>query len=157
MVETRDQSVVSNTTLLATFFVGNSLCALDTARVQEVIRVGSFTTVRHAPEQVTGVINLRGKIVTLIDLGMMLGFGKSVITPSSRIFIMEDRNEYLGVLVNAVGEMIEVGANQEESLPTNVSTRQGKFFRAVCRWGEQVITLLNHQEVLNESQFVGRA
>ena len=61
--------------LLATFFVGNTLCALDASRVQEVLRVGSVTRIRQAPDQVAGVINLRGKIVTLLDLGMRLGEG----------------------------------------------------------------------------------
>lgn len=79
-IEQHAQSV-----LLTTFFVGNALCALDAAGVQEVIRVESVTRVRHAPDEVTGVINLRGKIVTLLDLGMMLGLGKTVVTRESRI------------------------------------------------------------------------
>jgi purine-binding chemotaxis protein CheW len=55
----------AQTVLLATFFVRNALCALDASVVQEVIRPGSVTPVRHAPAEVCGVINLRGKIVTL--------------------------------------------------------------------------------------------
>ena len=88
----------SQTILLSTFFVRDSLCALDAAGVQEVIRLGSFTCVRHAPEAVAGVMNLRGRIVTLLDLGLILGFGQSTITPDSRVFILDDRNEFLGIL-----------------------------------------------------------
>ena len=63
-------------TLLATFFVGDALCALDAAGVQEVIRVESVTAVRHAPPEVVGVMNLRGKIVTLLDPRIILGLGQ---------------------------------------------------------------------------------
>ena len=68
MVETQIEPS-TQTVLLATFFVRDALCALDASRVQEVIRVETVTLVRHAPAEVAGVINLRGKIVTLLDLG----------------------------------------------------------------------------------------
>jgi purine-binding chemotaxis protein CheW len=155
MVETQIEQLTeqhAQTVLLATFFVGNALCALDAAGVQEVIRVESVTLVRHAPEEVTGVINLRGKIVTLLDLGMILGFGKTVVTRESRVFIIEDRAEFLGVLVDRVGEVIEVEPGQEHSLPVNIPAAQARFFQGICRTGSQVIALLNPREVLNESR-----
>lgn len=151
MIETQIASTAL-TTLLATFFVRDALCALDASGVQEVIRVESVTPVRHAPDEVAGVINLRGKIVTLLDLGLILGFGKSSITKESRIFIVEDRNEYLGVLVDKVSEVIEVEPGQAESLPVNIPSAQARFFEGVCRTGGRVIALLNSAEILNESR-----
>ena len=150
MVET-DIELKANTLLLATFFVGNALCALDASGVQEVIRVEAVTPVRHAPQQVAGVINLRGKIVTLLDLGMILGFGKSAVSRESRIFIVEDRNEFIGVLVDRVADVVEVERGQEEALPINIPSAQARFFQGVCRAAGQVIALLNAGEVLNES------
>lgn len=151
MIETQIESS-AQTVLLATFFVGDALCALDASGVQEVIRVESVTSVRHAPGEVAGVINLRGKIVTLLDLGMILGFGKSVISRESRVFIIEDRNEFLGVLVDRVGEVIEVEPGETDSLPVNIPAAQARFFLGVCRAGGRVIALLNPGEVLNESR-----
>jgi purine-binding chemotaxis protein CheW len=151
MVETQIEQA-AQTLLLATFFVRDALCALDAAGVQEVIRVESVTRVRHAPEEVAGVINLRGKIVTLLDLGMILGFGKSDITRESRVFIMEDRNEFLGVLVDREGEVLEVEPGQEDSLPVNIPAAQARCFQGICRAGGRVIALLNPREVLNEGR-----
>lgn len=151
MVETQTEPLTT-TVLLATLFVRDSLCALDASRVQEVIRVESVTPVRHGPDEVAGVINLRGKIVTLLDLGMILGFGKSAITRESRVFIIEDRNEFLGVLVDRVGEVIEIEPGQEESLPVNITASQARFFQGVCRAGGHVIAMLNPVEVLNENR-----
>ena len=151
MVETQIEQG-AQTQLLATFFVRDALCALDAAGVQEVIRVESVTKVRHAPEEVAGVINLRGKIVTLLDLGMILGFGKSEVTRESRVFIMEDRNEFLGVLVDREGEVLVVDPGQAYSLPVNIPAAQARRFRGICRTGGRVIALLNPREVLNESR-----
>jgi purine-binding chemotaxis protein CheW len=151
MVETEiEQS--AQTVLLATFFVRDALCALDAAGVQEVIRVESVTRVRHAPDEVAGVMNLRGKIVTLLDLGMILGSGKSTVTRESRVFIIEDRNEFLGVLVDRVGEVIEVEPGRKDSLPVNIPVAQARFFQGICRAAGHVIALLNPREVLNESR-----
>ena len=67
------QTGAAPTTLLATFYVRDALCALDAAGVQEVIRLTSVTPVRQASPEIAGVINLRGKIVTLLDTGLILG------------------------------------------------------------------------------------
>jgi len=151
MVDTQiEQSAL--TTLLATFFVRDALCALDASGVQEVIRVESITSVPHAPSEVIGAMNLRGKIVTLLDLGVILGFGKSVLTRESRVFIMEDRNEFLGLLVDRAGEVIELEPAKQELLPVNIPAAQARFFKGVCRAGGHVIAILNPGEVLDESR-----
>ena len=147
-----DTETTAQTTLLSTFFVRDSLCALDASGVQEVIRLGSVTPVRHAPEEVTGVINLRGKIVTLVDIGLILGFAKAEPTRDSRVFIVEDKNEFLGVLVDRVGEVYEMEPNRSEALPVNIPATQARFFQGVCRAGGHVIALLNLSALLAESR-----
>ena len=151
MVETAIE-VSAPTVLLATFLVRDALCALDASGVQEVIRVESFTSVRHAPEEVLGAMNLRGKIVTLLDLGVILGFGRSVLTRESRVFIIEDRSEFLGILVDSAGEVIEVEPGKGEPLPVNIPAAQARFFKGVCRANGHVIAMLNPSEVLNENR-----
>jgi purine-binding chemotaxis protein CheW len=152
MTETQLAEPGSQNMLLATFFVRDALCALDAAGVQEVIRVDSVTPVRHAPDQVVGVINLRGKIVTLLDPGIILGFGKSKVTRESRIFIMEDRNEFLGVLVDRADEVIQVERGGEQPLPANIPASQARFFERVCRAGGHVIAVLKPHEILNDNR-----
>jgi purine-binding chemotaxis protein CheW len=143
---------IANAVLLATFFVGDALCALEASVVQEVIRVEAVTRVRHAPQEVVGVMNLRGKIVTLLDPGIILGLGKSVPTRESRVFILEDRNEFLGILVGRAGDVVEVEPGEGESLPVNIPAAQARFFQRVCRAGGHVIAVLNPKELLNESK-----
>jgi len=94
------------------------------------------------------VINLRGKIITLLDAGMVLGFGKTTATRDSRIIIVEAKNEFLGLLVDRVGEVLEVEPNQREPLPVNMPAEQARFFHHVCRAGGKVLAVLNPTEVL---------
>lgn len=142
----------AQTTLLATFFVRDALCALDAAGVQEVIRLGAVTPVRHAADEVAGVINLRGKIVTLLDIGMILGLGRAPATRDSRVFIVEDRAEFLGLLVDRVGEVLEVDPDMEEPLPVNIPAARARFFRGVYRADGHVIAVLNPMTLLAESR-----
>ena len=97
----------SQTALLATFYVGGTMCGLDAAGVQEVIRVDSVTSVSHAPAEVAGVMNLRGRIMTLLDLRRILGLGRTDVTRQSRVFILENRNEFIGLLVDDAGDFTE--------------------------------------------------
>jgi purine-binding chemotaxis protein CheW len=142
----------AQTTLLATFFVRNSLFAIDAASVQEVIRLGSVTPVRHAPGEVVGVINLRGKIVTLLDLGVILSIGKATASRDARIFILEEHNEFIGLLVDRVGEVLEAESDREEPLPVNIPAAQGRYFRGVYRADGHVIALLNPSTLLAENK-----
>jgi purine-binding chemotaxis protein CheW len=138
------------TVLLATFFVREALCALDAAGIQEVIRVGALTPVRHAPADVAGIVNLRGRIVTILDLGLRLGFSKAVRCGESRIFIVEDRGEFVGLLVDRVDEVVEVERDRWQAPPANVRAGQGRFFQGVCRTGGRAITVLDPGPILAE-------
>ena len=144
-------SQAGQTVLLATFFVRDALCALDAAGVQEVIRLGAVTPVPYAPQEVVGIVNLRGRIVTIVDLGLRLGFPKAVTGAESRIFIIEDRDEFIGLLVDRVDEVVEVEHNDWQAPPANVNAGQARFFKGVCRARGRVITLLDSGQILSES------
>jgi purine-binding chemotaxis protein CheW len=138
----------SQTVLLATFYVRDALCALDAGGIQEVIRLGALTPVRHAPTEVTGILNLRGKIVTVVDLGLRLGYPPAVGDGNSRIFIIEDRNEFIGLLVDRVDEVVEVESSQWQALPANTPPAQEQFFKGVCQTSGRVIAVLDPARIL---------
>lgn len=138
------------TVLLATFFVRDALCALDAAGIQEVIRVGRITPVRHAPPEVVGIVNLRGRIVTVLDLGLRLGFPKTVADGDSRILIMEDRNEFVGLLADRMDQVVEVERDGWQAPPANVASGQGRFIQGVYRTRGRAITVLDAGPILAE-------
>ncbi|MGA3028683.1 MAG: chemotaxis protein CheW [Bryobacteraceae bacterium] len=144
------KSQAGQTILLTTFFVRDALCALDAAGIQEVIRLGPVTPVRYAPDEVIGIVNLRGRIVTIVDLGLRLGFPKAVAGNDSRIFIIEDRNEFIGLLVDRVDEVVEVERDHWQPPPANVNGGQARFFKGVCRARGRAITLLDAAQMLDD-------
>jgi len=74
--------------LVATFQLGGGRFAIDTNHIQEVVMTGDLTPVRHAPAYVAGIRNLRGRIITVIDLQVRLGLGRVQCDPANRILIV---------------------------------------------------------------------
>jgi purine-binding chemotaxis protein CheW len=144
------QTGASQPVLITTFFVRDVLCGLDAAEIQEVIRLGPVTPVCHASSEVVGIVNLRGRIVTILDPGLRLGLPKAVPGMESRVFIIEDRSEFIGLLVDRVDEVVEVDAKAWQPPPANVSCGQGSFFKGVCRAHGSVITILDAPRILAE-------
>ena len=140
--------MASETLLLTTFHVRDALCGLDAGRVQEVIRPGPITRVHHAPEEVVGIMNLRGRIVTVIDAAQRLGFPKTEYHAGCRIFLLEARDEFIGLLVDRVGEVLEVERERLEAIPSNVIANQRRMFLGVCRTDAHAITLLDADRIM---------
>lgn len=135
--------------LVATFFLGDAAFGLDTSQVQEVVRVGSITPVRHAAEFVLGVMNLRGRIATVINLGAKLELDRTEIDEDSRIFIVEWEGEQIGLLVDQVADAIAVDRALIKPAPENVRGIQGRQFKGVFQADSRLIALLDMETVLS--------
>ena len=84
--------------------------------------VGELTPVRHAPDYVAGIRNLRGRIITVIDLCVRLGLGSVEIGPESRILIADWKGEPVGLLVRRVADAIAIEARAIWSLRLLICT-----------------------------------
>ncbi len=134
--------------LIATFSLGSAAFGLDTAQVQEVVRVGNITQVHHAPGYVLGVMNLRGRIATVIDLAVKLGLDSSEVGADSRIFIVDWQGEQIGLLVDRVSDPVLLDKSDLKPPPENVRNIQGRQFRGVCHVSGMLIALLDTAAVL---------
>jgi purine-binding chemotaxis protein CheW len=123
---------------------------LDATGVQEVMRLGRLTSVHHALPEVLGVINMRGRIVTILDLGLRLGFEKAVPAPESRVFIVEDQGEFIGLLVDSVAQVVELERSSLEPTPANMASANSRYYKGVFRNGGRVTTLLDVDQVLTD-------
>ncbi len=134
--------------LISTFFLGQAAFGLDTAKVQEVVRVGEVTPVHSAPGFVLGVMNLRGRIVTVIDLGVKLELDRREPGADSRIFIVDWQGEQVGLLVDRVAEAIVVDQADLKSAPENVRNMQSRQFKGVFQVAGRLAALLDMAAVL---------
>ncbi len=134
---------------LCSFQLADALFGLDTMLVQEIIKVPEITKVYQAPEEIIGIINLRGKIVTIIDLAIKLDLPTEVETNNRRIIIVESHNEPFGLMVDSINDVIHINSDDLGPAPANVSITQGRFITGVFRDEEQLIAILNIEEIVS--------
>ena len=132
----------SEALLMVTFKLGTSDYGIDTARVQEVVRPGGLTPVHHAPPWIIGIRNLRGRIISVIDLGLRLGLKKCEEHPENRILIVDWQGETIGLLVDIVGDSVETEASKI------APSAQKKYLRGVCHSGDRLVAILDLDELL---------
>jgi purine-binding chemotaxis protein CheW len=134
--------------LVATFLLGDAVFGIDAQQVQEVTRVGDVTPVCHAPADVVGIRNLRGRIVTVIDLCTRLELGHVARGPENRILIVEAQGESVGLLVESVSDTIATHSDALSPPPPNLHGVKSRNLRGVCRGGERLVALLDLSLVL---------
>jgi purine-binding chemotaxis protein CheW len=146
-----------NTIELATFYVGDALCGMDILKVQEINKLMEMTKVPQAPDYMIGILNLRGQIVTIIDLGQKLGLGKAELSNESRNIIVNTPGEHVGLLVTRISDVVMADPDKIEPAPANMSGLQGGFFTGVYKTENKLIGILDIKEVLRiESENLGR-
>jgi purine-binding chemotaxis protein CheW len=135
---------------LATFYIGEALCGMDILNVQEINKLMDMTKVPQAPTYVTGILNLRGQIVTVVDLGKKLGLTSTELSESTRNIIVNSENEYIGLLVSSISDVVEAQWDKVEDPPANIGGVQGAFFKGVYKTQDRLIGILDVNKVLAE-------
>jgi purine-binding chemotaxis protein CheW len=137
-----------NTLELATFYVGDALCGMDILNVQEINKLMEMTKVPQAPDYVTGILNLRGQIITIIDLGKKLGLGNKSIGNDPRNIIVNYPGGHVGLLIRKISDVVIADPDKIESAPANMAGIQNIFFTGVYKTDKNLIGILNIEEVL---------
>lgn len=133
---------------LATFYVGDALCGMDILQIQEINKLMMMTKVPQAPDYVQGILNLRGKIVTVIDLGKKLGMEEMEASSDARIVIVGSAGTFVGLLVKKIGDVVAVDLINKEQPPANMRGIQGKYFTGVYKKDNTLIGILDIDRVL---------
>ena len=145
------QTEIHNDTVeLASFFVGEALCGMDILKVQEINKLIEMTRVPQAPEYVLGILNLRGEIVTIIDLGKKLGLKSTEISDKTRNIIVNSKGEHIGLMVEKISDVVQAKFEKIEAPPANIGGVQGKYFTGVLKTKDRLIGILDVGKVLEE-------
>ncbi|MBW2107456.1 MAG: purine-binding chemotaxis protein CheW [Deltaproteobacteria bacterium] len=137
---------------LTTFYVGDALCGMDILNVQEINKHMEMTKVPQAPECVMGILNLRGQIVTIIDLGKRLGLPPTERTGDSRNIIVNSHGEHIGLNVQRISDVVQANWDEVEPPPANIGGVQGRFFEGVYKTENTLVGILNVEEVLKDEE-----
>lgn len=136
---------------LATFYLGELCLALEIAQIQEIIRDVRVTHVPYAPPEVSGVINLRGEVTSIIDLRRVLGLPPAPEGASRRTLIVRSLGESIGLVVDRVADIMAVGSEEIVPPPPNVGNVDGQFIRGVCPRDKEIIVVLDLEQALSAS------
>jgi purine-binding chemotaxis protein CheW len=147
MTATRSPSA-SRDLQVTTFRLGELLLGLEISAIREVSRLGAMTPVPSAPVAVRGVINLRGDVVTVLDLRAILGLCPALLTSASRLLIVTAHDELIGMLVDGVEDVVGVTEENREDLPANAGHFDSRFFRCVYKLESELLVLLDIVAVL---------
>ncbi|MGB9929112.1 MAG: chemotaxis protein CheW [Methanosarcina sp.] len=151
---TRESSISSEENLqLVVFELSGEEFGVNIMQVSEILPVLKITRIPQAPESVRGLINLRGKIIVVIDLNKRLGFGPKEDDSLSRIIIVEVNNTFLGMLVNSVKEVVKLPLSSIEPTPEMIKSKiNSEYLNGVGKIEDRLLILLNLSRVLGEEE-----
>jgi purine-binding chemotaxis protein CheW len=133
----------------ATFWIEDLFFGIDVLLVQEIIRYLEITGVPMAPEVVKGLINLRGQIVTAVDMRRRLGLPSRAgeVTPLNMVVRSDDGA--VSLLVDEIGDVLEVTPDSYEGPPDNMRKEQREMIDGVYKLDGRLLLVLNTERVLN--------
>jgi purine-binding chemotaxis protein CheW len=144
-----ERKVAEATEHLATFFLDAEEYGVDVRLVQEIIRTSEITPVPRSPGFVKGVINLRGRIVPVVDLKRKLGLGEvDEDARASRIVVARLKDRLVGLLVDGANQVLKVPVSAVEPAPEEVMAKSASYIRGVAKVEKRLIILMDLHKVL---------
>ncbi len=134
---------------LVTFSIGEEEFGVNILKVQEIIRTMEITKVPRAPEFVEGVINLRGKVIPIIDLRRRFGLAPKAHDKNTRIIVIEINNVSVGFVVDAVSEVLRIPASTVEPPPPVVAGVESDYISGVGQLQDRLLIMLDLDKLLS--------
>lgn len=134
------------------FKVNDEAYGVDIATVESIIKMQAITAVPHAPAFIEGVTNLRGTILPVMDLRKRFGIETTPPTKDTRIVVIEMGGLTVGIIVDAVSEVVRVPEECIEPLSPLVSTVDSAFMRGIAKMEDQLVILLDLSQVLSAAE-----
>ena|SRR5260221_12877239 len=131
------------------FEVGRETYGVPITSLHEIVRVPEITAVPDAPDYMEGVINLRGKIVSVIDLRKRLGEKKVTASRRNRILVVEHRGRLAGLIVDSATEVLKIPASDVEPSPTTLQEGRQNCVTGLGKYAGRLIVLLDMARVLD--------
>ena len=137
---------------IVAFRIGRETFGLPIAIVREIVRVPEVTAVPNAPDHIEGVINLRGRIVPIVDLRKRFGDVTAPLTPKSRIVVVELNARLIGLMVNSASEVLRIPPSEIEA-PNNVfPDGELDYIAGVGKLNGRLVILLDLNRILQRAE-----
>lgn len=146
---------MANELHLVTFRIGTELFGVSIDTVQEIVRVPAITKIPQAPDYVEGVINLRGRVITVVDMRKRLnqvaatetGWGRK-----NRILVIETGGRQVGVIVDEVAEVLKLATDRVEQAAPMVAGLSNQYITGVGKLDDNLLILIDIEKILTANQ-----
>jgi purine-binding chemotaxis protein CheW len=135
-------------TQLSTFMVGKYLFGVDVALVQEIMRVRSMTPVPLSVPEIAGLINLRGEVLTAVDLRVLFGLDPADTSSNPINIVVRVDDEPVSLLVDAIGGVVDVSTLPFQSAPSTVDQKARALIEGAYTLPDQLLLALDARKVL---------
>lgn len=133
-----------------TFRLADEVYGINVMQVQEVLRITDVAPVPGAPHFVLGIINLRGNVVTVLDMRKLLNLMPGEITDQSRIMVIESGKVTVGLLVDSVAEVVNINASQIDPAPNVGNDDSSRYIMGVHSTDQQILILIDLNQLISE-------
>jgi len=148
-----DEETIREEIQLLIFSLANEEFACRTDQVKEITRMMETITMPKAPSFIKGVINLRGKVIAVIDLASQLGLPSSEPGEESRIIVAEVEDNIVGLLVDSASEVLRLSTENIEPTPAVIENKiDTRYIQGIGRIGNRLFVLLDLNKVLSSEE-----
>lgn len=146
----KDKDRLDELIQLVTFHLGREEFGVDILRVQEINRMVEITKVPQAPHYCEGVINLRGKVIPVIDIRKKFEMDVEEWTKNTRIIVCDVEGSVIGMIVDAVEEVLRIPSSTIEPAPEIVTTVNSDYIKGVAKLEERLLIFLDISKIAGE-------
>jgi len=143
-----DSGVVVEGGKFLTFFLGDEEYAIEILKVQEIIGLMKITPVPRMPDYIRGVLNLRGKIVPVMNLRTRFGLEEIEDTDETCIIVIQHEEYLMGVLVDKVSEVVDISTSDIEEVPSVGAGEQSEYLSGIGKIDDSVKMIIEVHKVL---------
>ncbi len=133
---------------VVSFRLANEEYGLDIMHVQEIILMGDITEIPEVPDYVCGLINLRGRVIPILDLRKRFHLEAGMTTEHTRIIVLNTSGSTYGIVVDSVNEVLRIQPDQVETPPKGVTGMDSAYIKGLLKLEECIMILLDINKIM---------
>jgi purine-binding chemotaxis protein CheW len=137
---------------LVSFKLGDETYGIEITKIREIILVGAITQIPETPHYIKGLINLRSTVIPVIDLRARFGVADGALGAESRIMVLNVGDRTIGIVVDAVKEVLRVSGEQISPAPPTVASLGNQYMTGLVRLDDQLLILLDVDELFGQDE-----
>lgn len=146
LLENREKQAGSSLQLVS-FRLGQEEYGIEITKVQEIILMGEITRLPQTPLYIKGLINLRNTVIPIMDLRLRFGLPPQEPTQETRIMVVNVRGKTMGIIVDAVNEVLRIAKDQIDSPPPTVSGAGREYLSGLVKMDDRLLILLDIEKL----------